>query len=107
MIFKVFDQLENLIPVWKCTEIELPSVSGSNNLIGLTFLICLHPGDDFAIICRISQNINYFSAIMWKEKENKVNSEELRSCCFVLTIVKHPVFFFNCKLTVLKDNFKH
>ena len=29
---KLLDQLENLIPVWKCVETELPSISCLNNL---------------------------------------------------------------------------
>ena len=40
--FKVRDQLENLTPVWKFGEIELPSVSYLNNLERLNFAIYLH-----------------------------------------------------------------
>ena len=29
------------------------------------------------------QNVNYFLAIIWKEKGNKVNKEDLRGLCFV------------------------
>ena len=32
MSFRILDQLENLIPVWKCLEISLTSVSCLNNL---------------------------------------------------------------------------
>ena len=45
MSFKVLDQLENLTPVWKCVEIELPSLCSLNNLLRLSFVICLHAKD--------------------------------------------------------------
>ena len=57
MIFKVLDQLENLILVWKCVETEFLSVSCLNNLERLYFVIRLHtkyfrPRPNFAILVK-------------------------------------------------------
>ena len=82
MNFKVLDQLQNLTLVWKCLEIEFPSVSYWNNFEKVSFVICLHtkdllhhPRHDFTIFGWICHNVNYFPAIIWKEKKNKVNRE--------------------------------
>ena len=91
--FKILDHLKNLTSVWKCVEMELFSQSCLNNLERLNFIICLqtkdllchHPRHDLVIFGWIYQNVNYFSAIIWKEKKNKVNREDLNSCCFVST----------------------
>ena len=72
MSFKVFNQLENLTPVWKYVEIELSPVSCLNNLERLNFVICLHtkdilfhhPRNNFAIFGLVHQNVNYFPAII-------------------------------------------
>ena len=96
MSFKVLDQLCNLTPVWKC--VEIPFVSCLKNLKRVTFIICLHtkqlfhyPRHDFAIFCWIYQNVDYFPAIIWKGKANKVFREALKGCYFVSTIGKHSV----------------
>ena len=90
---------ENLTPVWKCAEIELSSVSWLNNLERLFSVLCLltkdlplhHSQHNFAIFDYLYQNLNYFLVIIRKEKENKVNREDLKSYCFVSIILKHPV----------------
>jgi len=43
--FKLLDQLENLTPVWKFVEAELPSEPCLNNLERLRFVICLYTKD--------------------------------------------------------------
>jgi len=45
MSFKLLDQLENLTPVWKFVEAELPSEPCLNNLERLRFVICLYTKD--------------------------------------------------------------
>ena len=45
MSFKLLDQLENLTPVWKFVEAELPSEPCLNNLERLGFVICLYTKD--------------------------------------------------------------
>ena len=53
-------------------------------------LLLHHRKHDFAIFYQIYQNDFYFPAIMWKEKDNKVN-RDLRDCCIVSTSLKHTV----------------
>ena len=97
MKFKVLDQLENLTPVWKSINFELPSLSCLNDLKRLSSVICFRTKDlllhrpryYFAIFVRIYLNVNYFSAIIWKGKEKKVNWEDLSGLCFDSTIVFH------------------
>ena len=92
MSFIILDHLENLIPIWKFDEIL--SVFYLNNLEIFSFIICRllhHARLDFTKFDQTYQNVNYFPAIIWKVKENKVNREDLRSRCFVSIIVKHPV----------------
>ena len=56
------------------------------------FDLLLHcPKHEFVIFGWIYQNVTYFLAIIWKEKENKVNREDQRGHCFVSTIVKHSL----------------
>ena len=97
MRFQVLDQLENLTPIWKCTEFKLSFVFCLNNFEGLSFFILfLHTKDlllhgqrhDLAV----DENVNYSTAITWKEKENQVNRENLRCHCFISTIVKNPIY---------------
>ena len=105
MCFRVLDQFKNLTPVWKCFEIELPSLFCLNNLEKLSFLICLHPKDfllhhprhGFILFHWIYQNVNYFPGKIWKEKENKVNREDLRGHCLVSTHVKRLIYIFSLK----------
>ena len=68
------------------SEEALPSVCCLNNLGRLSFVICLHPDlklyysqHDFTIFGWIYLNVNYFPAIMWKKKENKVNRGDFRA----------------------------
>ena len=63
MSFKLLDQLENLTPVWKFVEAELPSEPCLNNLERLRFVICLGARwnnltkqVDFSQECNLSSN---------------------------------------------------
>ena len=97
MSFKILDKLENLIPVWKCVDIEFLYVC-LNNLDRLSFIICLHTKD---LLLHGPRRIHYiwlnkyFPAIIWKEKENKVNRDDLSDCYFVSIIVKHCEHMIN------------
>ena len=76
MSFKLLDQLENLTPVWKFVEAELPSEPCLNNLERLRFVICLYTNDLLlhrprhhqTIFCLIYRKANYFPMTIWKEK---------------------------------------
>ena len=94
MRLKVLEHLENLTPVWKSVEIQLPSVSCLNNLERPCFVINLHtkallhhPRKDFTIFGQMYQNVNNFQSMIGKTKENKYK-KDLRGRCFVSTIVK-------------------
>ena len=94
-------------PTWKsdsCLEIcwsWIPSEPCLNNLERLRFVICLYK----KIFCSIDQGIirlffvEYIERFvsLWqsgKIKMNKVIHKGFRSCRFVSTIVKHPIYYW-------------
>ena len=54
-------------------------------------LLLLRSQEDFVIFGWIYQSVNYYPAIIRKEKGNNVNREDQKGHCFVLIIGKHPV----------------
>ena len=61
MSFKVVEQLENLTPIWKCVEAELPSLPYLNNLEKLGFVKYFHTN----IFCLIDQYMISFYFISY------------------------------------------
>ena len=87
--FKVLQQFEYLTLVWKCVEIELPTVFFLNNLERFSIVIFVYTKDllnyskpAFAIVDQIFHGKHFF-AIIWKEIEKNVNREDPIVCCFV------------------------
>ena len=76
MSFKLLDQLENLTPVWKFVEAELPSEPCLNKSGKTSFRnMSLHkrssaPSTKASLdyFCLIYRTVNYFPMTIWKEK---------------------------------------
>ena len=92
MIFQILDQFETLIPVWKCVEIELHSLSCLNNLARTGFIITSlkwfsAPSSKawFTIFgCVYIKMLTIPPEIIWKEKERIKSREKLSETAFFL-----------------------